>query len=283
MASNAKEFVLELRGGLSDEVNASLSDADVCRFLRARQNDICKATDMITKWWDWWNTPMVNGITPRNILDTTVDPDEDLYTQHAPHALQGLDKCGRPIYWERTGMISNTYHNIKRVKTVDDLLVRHVRLQELMLVRSYHSSLARSEPIEKIVVINDFKDLCYTPDFSSITYCRRLLQLDQQFYPERLANIVMINAPWFFSTLYALVSPFIDPVTAAKIKIVGSDYLPLLRELIDDDQIPSELGGSATVTWHYPYADSSCISQEHIKEYLLQRNARVVQNEVQEE
>lgn len=279
MAANAKEFVAELRSGLSGEVNAALTDADVCRFLRARQNDIHKATDMINKWWDWWNTPMANGVPPKHILDTTVDPDEELYTQHAPHALQGLDKHGRPIYWERTGLISNTYHHIKRVKTVDDLLVRHVRLQELMLVRAYHSGLARNETIEKIVVINDFKDQCYTPDFSAITYCRRLLQLDQQFYPERLANIVMINAPWFFSTLYALVSPFIDPITAAKIKIVGSDYLPVLRELIDDDQIPKELGGSADVTWHYPYVDASCTSQEHIKEYLLQRDAHVAEEE----
>lgn len=49
----------------------------------------------------------------------------------------------------------------------------------------------------------------------------------------------------FFTAIWALIKPWIDPVTSDKIQILGSDYLPTLREAIDDSQIPPELGGSA--------------------------------------
>jgi hypothetical protein len=49
----------------------------------------------------------------------------------------------------------------------------------------------------------------------------------------------------FFTAIWALIKPWIDPVTSDKIQILGSDFLPTLREHIEDSQIPPELGGSA--------------------------------------
>ena len=48
----------------------------------------------------------------------------------------------------------------------------------------------------------------------------------------------------FFTALYSLVSAWIDPNTAAKIRVLGSNFLDTLREEIGDCDIPAEYGGS---------------------------------------
>lgn len=50
-----------------------------------------------------------------------------------------------------------------------------------------------------------------------------------------------------------MIKPWIDPVTVEKFQILGSDYLPKLREHIDNDFIPSEYGGGChDFPWHWP-------------------------------
>ena len=51
----------------------------------------------------------------------------------------------------------------------------------------------------------------------------------QQHYPERSDKIFLLNAPVFFSTLWRLIKPIIDPRTTAKISISSKDRTELLR------------------------------------------------------
>lgn len=85
--------------------------------------------------------------------------------------------------------------------------------------------------------------------------------------------MIMINAPWYFSAIWALVSFCVDPVTAEKITIVGSDYADTLRELIDEDNIPSDMGGKAEVNWHAPYAEGSGCSPAELRVFLDHQEA----------
>lgn len=71
---------------------------------------------------------------------------------------------------------------------------------------------------------------------------------------------------WFFTGLWAVISPWIDPVTANKIRIVGSDFLPSLREVVADDQIPQELGGSCPdMQWEWPFPEHTGCSAATLK------------------
>ena len=49
---------------------------------------------------------------------------------------------------------------------------------------------------------------------------------------------------------------------------MGSDYQSVLQDLIDDDNIPKEMGGTAEVQWHHPYAEGTGCSEKELEEYV---------------
>ena len=103
---------IEVRSKLSDTLNQLLTNADILRFLRARSFNVEKATDMIQKWGEWWETPLpgTDGMLPYTSNDGP-DPHEDVYRRLMPHANLGESKDGCPIYWEKTGQ--SKQNNVK--------------------------------------------------------------------------------------------------------------------------------------------------------------------------
>jgi hypothetical protein len=78
----------------------------------------------------------------------------------------------------------------------------------------------------------------------------------------------------YFTAIWSLLQPFIDPVTRQKIQILGSNYLDELREVIDDSQIPVEYGGQwEEIKWSWPYPEESGCSPKQIDEYNQKRAA----------
>lgn len=69
-------------------------------------------------------------------------------------------------------------------------------------------------------------------------------QLATAHYPETLDRIFIIGAPPFFSTVWAWIKRWFDPVTVSKIFILGpADVLPVLTSFIDIKNIPKPYGG----------------------------------------
>lgn len=71
-----------------------------------------------------------------------------------------------------------------------------------------------------------------------------IMGLGSQYYPEGMWKIFIINAPFIFRTVYGMMSPFINPVTKEKIKIIGSKYLKEMEKNgIPIDSVPKIIGG----------------------------------------
>ena len=60
--------------------------------------------------------------------------------------------------------------------------------------------------------------------------------------------LVIINAPWTFSTCWSVIKGWLDERTRSKISIISGDPLPTIRKYVDNDQIPNFLGGTCTKT-----------------------------------
>ena len=259
------EIISEFRSALSPEVEKQLSDSDVCRFLIARSLNITKAVAMATKWSEWYNSELPGTVVPelsaKNVLEKTpfTNPDvhEDVYKTFMHHSNIGHTLSGTPVYWEKTGYISSIFGEVREAMeehTADLLVIRHVRQQEFMFQqRCKRASEYYGKNITKQVVVFNMKDISYALDTVALQVFKRTLEIDEAYYPERLEVLYMINAPWFFSTIWNMIKGWLDPVTAKKMVILGTDYLPALREIIDDSQIPAEWGGSRKdFAWTYP-------------------------------
>jgi hypothetical protein len=123
------ELKESLRTLLTPRLQALLSFSDLQRFLFAKKLDVNAALTMIEDWDDWYHNHPLPGqsCSPRDILNDIEDPMEAIHTRLCPISHMGEDKVGRPIYWEKSGLISGHFSELIELLSVDDMLARHVR------------------------------------------------------------------------------------------------------------------------------------------------------------
>ena len=110
--------------------------------------------------------------------------------------------------------------------------------------------LGRSEQgLEKIILIMDFTkfSMATTPPMS---VSKHTLTILQSHYPERVKTIYCFNAPFMFKAFWAMVKPFVDPVTKQKIVFVtGAGGMAKFHENFDNtNENLEELTGGAAVS-----------------------------------
>ena len=71
-------------------------------------------------------------------------------------------------------------------------------------------------------------------------------KISQDNYPEQLGQMLIVNAPMTFTTVWAVIKPWLDEKTREKIQLKGSDYKKTLFKYCDEEQIPDFLGGKCT-------------------------------------
>ena len=113
----------------------------------------------------------------------------------------------------------------------------------LLCVR--HTSLARAaRPFETHVVLVDCAGMSL-----AIRQCvpaiKQISALAGAHYPDTVHVLLLVNAPRWFYSVYALVERFIDPVTRAKVQMCA-DAAALQRH-VPPQALPRCLGGSCDV------------------------------------
>lgn len=73
---------------------------------------------------------------------------------------------------------------------------------------------------------------------------KMMVSVSSDNYPELLRKCLIVNSPWIFSSVWYLIKGWVAAKTAAKVSLVGSDYMDLLKEEIDEENIPVMLGGT---------------------------------------
>ncbi|KAI8560735.1 hypothetical protein RHMOL_Rhmol04G0279500 [Rhododendron molle] len=130
----------------------------------------------------------------------------------------------------------------------DELEARKVYLQEFvvhLLDKTIASSFKGSEiGNEKLIAVLDLKQIAYKniDPRGLITG----FQFLQSYYPERLAKCFLLDMPWFFVSVWRMVSHFLERATLEKIVIVSNENE--MREFIGEigeAALPEEYGGQA--------------------------------------
>mmetsp|Transcript_31107 Transcript_31107/g.81514 ORF Transcript_31107/g.81514 Transcript_31107/m.81514 type:complete len:336 (-) Transcript_31107:150-1157(-) len=210
----------------------------VMRYVRARKGDLDAAVEQFVSAETFFREQRVWEMD-------APDPLEDLYASTCPHLNAGYGKGGEPLYFERTGAINQT--DLLRILHPKDLVWRHVRQQQLFVERAERKSEEQGKPVEKQIIISDLKGLSLWPNSKAFAVFKETIRIDQEYYPERLQAIYFINAPLIFTTIFAAIRGWLDPVTKDKFHVLRGNYQEKLLEKISPENLPEEYGGTMQV------------------------------------
>ncbi|GLC55621.1 hypothetical protein PLESTB_001007800 [Pleodorina starrii] len=237
--------MMELRSRLQRDnltVEGHDDDYTLLRFLMARDFNVEKAFSMYRDMRAWRLENRVDGLYESDPSGSAY-PQKEKLLQVYPHFYFNTDKFGRPVYIELLGRTDASA--LFATINVDDLIRYHIWTWERYL-RCYlpACSTAAGRHICTTTVIIDLAGLSLM-NFNSAT--QKLLstfsKIDQDYYPEHLGNMFVINTPMIFRGIWAAVQPLLQERTRKKIVILGSDYLPTLTQMVPLDRLPDIFGG----------------------------------------
>lgn len=155
----------------------------------------------------------------------------DVFDDSAHHK---LSKEGFPIFIQKYGSINvDALHE----KGITDEQMVEFHVYDMQLVRRrYHSLSAKSfrtsvslilcrcteisdelkMPVEKQFNIIDLMGLGLG-HLRGLHYLQAIISIDQNFYPECLGKMLVINAPAMFGVIWAVVKPMLDARTIDKV------------------------------------------------------------------
>lgn len=97
--------------------------------------------------------------------------------------------------------------------------------------------------VETFCTIMDVDGLAISSIPQAYEYVRMASQISQNYYPERLGKLYIINAPWTFTVPWTVMKGWLDPVTVKKINILGGKYQKELLSQIPAENLPKIYGG----------------------------------------
>eukprot|EP00475_Leptophrys_vorax_P030500 TRINITY_DN4574_c0_g2_i1.p1 TRINITY_DN4574_c0_g2~~TRINITY_DN4574_c0_g2_i1.p1 ORF type:complete len:312 (+),score=80.39 TRINITY_DN4574_c0_g2_i1:125-1060(+) len=180
------------------------------------------------------------------LLNKTLEKEEK-YLHLWPYDYHGTDKRGHVVYYERTAFANPSV--LLSSLTERELQECHIQMQEVLMWLKNQTTEKIGALTYKSIVIMDMQDFGFQ-HLSTTFYnpIKSILTIDQYYYPETLYKLFVINAPFSFRTLWAVVKPWLHPLTQSRIQILGGskEYLPKLKEIMDEDQIPRYIGGGCS-------------------------------------
>lgn len=127
-------------------------------------------------------------------------------------------------------------------RMVSNLVVEYEKLVDPRLPACSRKS---GSLLETCCSILDMKGVGISKAGSVYGYIKQTSAISQNYYPERLGKLYIINAPWGFSGVFSIVKGFLDPVTVQKIHVLGSGYEKELLAQIPKENLPKIFGGAA--------------------------------------
>jgi len=213
-------------------------DLYLLRFLRARKFDLEKTYLMFQNFIKWRIQESVDTI------ETFEFPELLEVKKHYQHGYHKTDKTGRPIYIEMTCSMNLT--DLFKVTTPDRMVKYYIKEYEKLLnVRFPACSKAHGGLIDRSLTIFDINGVGLSMLVGQTKeFVKLAADIAQDYYPEMLGTMFLVNSSMMFSLCWNVVKGFIDTKTRDKIKIEKSHYKEKLLLLVDADSLPTFFGGN---------------------------------------
>ncbi|KAJ3114922.1 hypothetical protein HDU96_001479 [Phlyctochytrium bullatum] len=198
MLTREEDPLVPLKLSEADRADALKYCDDAClrRHLRARGWDVEKTAPKLKEAVEWRYDYRPHDSDPAELKI-------DSATGNA--YVNGFDKLNRPIIYVR-----------KRGEKAEDPW-RALKVLFLNLEIAIRLMPPGVETVTLVMDMAQYSRANSTP----LAVTRYAMNALSTYYPERLGIAYIVNAPWIFNTLWHIVSPFLDPVTRAKIRFVS--------------------------------------------------------------
>ncbi|KAI9343530.1 CRAL-TRIO domain-containing protein [Obelidium mucronatum] len=211
------------------------------RFLKARKYDLEKSHLMFTNYLSWRKSYGVDEIVA-NLRYPEYAQVMEIY----PRFYHKTDKLGRPVYFE---VMSNLNSKLLdgSITTADRFVQYYVREYEKTVRYRFAAVSAKAgRVIDKSCTIMDLKNVPLMQCMLSARCSAKVTHIAQNYYPETLGRMFIINAPLLFQGVWTAVKGMLDEATVAKISILGANYKAALLDAVDAANLPAEYGGACT-------------------------------------
>ncbi|KAF9976763.1 hypothetical protein BGZ73_007898 [Actinomortierella ambigua] len=235
------------------------NDACLLRYLRGRKwnvSDAKQAVEYSIRWRDEFGPDRPD----RKALWLETTPGK-IY-------VSGFDGESRPLVYMRP-RLENTQASDTQIKHVvfhleTALALMPEGVETLSIIIDFHGSSMRTSP--------------------GAAVAKQIIDVLGNQFPERLGKAYIIHAPWFFFPFYKLISPWIDPVTKAKIHFVdmkkqkpksssssppSGDHINLL-DAIPLDMLEQEYGGASEYKYDQEIYWQACERALAVSRTMLQ-------------
>ncbi|CAE7771244.1 sec14 [Symbiodinium microadriaticum] len=159
----------------------------------------------------------------------------------------GADKHGRPLLIERVGAW-DIQAVLDATEDLEKFTLLHAMADETLLQMKRPTT---AKDPRGFVLIVDMEGLgIWHLHPRLISAFAAVSQIDEAHYPDSVAAIFVVNAPWYFTSLFTMIRPSLNEDTYTKIhfsRCVPEEMLQCLGE----DCLPVELGGSRAGVFPY--------------------------------
>jgi hypothetical protein len=165
---------------------------------------------------------------------------EDILQKY-PFGIKGVDLRGRPISFKLAGKIDHSIFdevdvaNIVKWEAIVASKTCYYLLPKATIESGYH--------VENYIQIIDLDGMGVTSFSGNLKLAiKNSIKLCGEHYPETMGGTFVVNAPWYFRTVWAVVKSFMEPETAKKVRVCGTTSE--LVKYISEDMLPIEYGGT---------------------------------------
>jgi hypothetical protein len=228
---------------LKTKVNSEEEENEWCyelhRYLRARKWNVQHTIKSILEMIQW----RIDNHADLILENETVSLRTDLLRRMTPNTNHGYTKAHRPLYIDKSGLMQ--VDKILNQFTSEELIECHIYWLEFYCQLARERSRQMGKHVESFAMICDLNG-CKMDIRKLIPLFKQFAYIDNNYYPERLGQMFIVNPPGIFPAFWSLVKPWLDPVTKRKILVIkkGPETSTTLLQHIDSDQLPQEYGGS---------------------------------------
>lgn len=230
---------LELENKFHIEEEENEWNYEIHRFLRARKWNITNTIKSLNNMIEW----RINNHADSILEDNYIIQRMNILKKIIPNNNHGYTKDNKPLYIEKSGQIN--VDQLLNQFTGEELIKCHIYWLEFICRLARQRSQQLGIHIENFALIYDLHQ-CKIDIRKIIHLFKESLYIDENYYPERLGQMFMVNPPTIFPVLWNLVKHLFDPITKSKIHVIkkGNDTSITLLQYIHQDHLPFIYGGN---------------------------------------